>query len=185
MDKKAKILALCLLWIMCFAFAACEPVSYSYKIEDLKENVLAVDLIKYNNSDVRRVRKQEAVLPFDFEKVTIIETLDEDEYDRFFSCLDSKYSGFYYDLGNIIFYEYYSKYPSAPSGICIMMTYKNGDVAVFCNNENANFCGEYDRDGMAKGTIGHFVNSYNFMYLVNDNFNTKITESGTIFRSWE
>ena len=176
MDKKAKILVLCLLGIMCFAFAACEPVPYSYKIEELKENVLAVDLIKYNNSDVQRVRKREAVLPFDFEKVTIIETLDEDEYDDFFRDLD--FARFHQN-DNI------SKYYSAPTGVCIMMTYKNGDVAVFCANENVNFLGEYDRTGAVNGVIGHFDGSYQFRKLVNGHFDTKITESGTIFRSWE
>lgn len=175
MDKKAKTLVLCLLWIMCFTFAACDPAPYGFQMKD-KESVESVRLIRYNNDDVREVRKKTDVLSLDFDKIIEIEALKKNKFDKF-----------YKNLTYVLFHESdnISKYTSAPSGICIMITYKNGNITVFCCNKIANFLGEYDQTGAVCGVVGYVVIPESFSTLVNIYFDAKITESGTIFRSWE
>lgn len=59
---------------------ACDPNSYYYNYEDLKDSVVAVELIRYDNADAKTLfENRDGVIAFDFTKMELIETLAEEQ----------------------------------------------------------------------------------------------------------
>ena len=56
----------------------CDPASYYYDYEDLKANVISIELINYeNNKAVELFEEREKVKAFDFSKLEVIEVLND------------------------------------------------------------------------------------------------------------
>ncbi|MDD2268702.1 MAG: hypothetical protein PHY15_04010 [Eubacteriales bacterium] len=77
MNNKMKSLSVCLMLALCFTFTACvsDPASYYFDYEELKEKVIKIELINYDYSNVKSVKKKADILPFDFDRMEILETL--------------------------------------------------------------------------------------------------------------
>lgn len=157
--------------ILCMMLTACDPNRMHYDYNDLANNVVSVELIEYENPD--RVKFwswipdfSDKIKPFDPEKVTVLETLDEERMPDFFTCLSEAN----------IFDEYYVY--DSPHGICLRLTYQNGDFTVFTSDyENQSYGGficAYSSDGTVKEYIGSFSSLLYFQNLVNDFFEEKV-----------
>ena len=148
------ILVLCCVMTI---FAACDPNRFSFDYEELKENVVRVELIYYDNPDAKELfEKRDKVIPFDFSKMEIVEVLSENEVDNFL-----------HDLSKRTFLEVW-RHLDSPQGYSIRLVYLNEDFEII--SCNAIYSGGFYADGQVKRFIGNGLNSD----LFNKYFETKI-----------
>lgn len=161
MRKKQVLFLLLLASLVLFA---CEPELYKYDYKEVKESVIRVELINYNNPDAKMIKREpDFSIPFDFNKMTIIEVLAEDRMD-----------GFLKELSNFDYY-YVSKHLDSPQGLCFRLVYKNGDFDLVCQAE---YSARFKSNGDVLEIIGSGLGEKNslkdhFKELVNKYFNTK------------
>lgn len=168
--KKVITAVLAILLVLCslVSFAACDPGTFYFDDEYLSA-IVSVELISYVNPEQTHffswVPDHTADLkPFDESKVSVLETLDNDKLSDFIDTL----------CECDVLYKYYAF--DAPNGLCLKLTYANGDfVIVSCNgNSFAGYIGKFSADGEVADFIGCFSSLYSFETLVNDYFQTKI-----------
>ncbi|MCL2639058.1 MAG: hypothetical protein FWD48_11895 [Oscillospiraceae bacterium] len=138
MKRLIKSLGICLL---CFIFVSCfaNPIDFKYKIVDF-DNVVSVELIRYNNSDVKNVRDYKAHPDFDFSKVEHIETMEEEKYENLFTVLASTLI-----LNHV-------SHNNSPGGISVIITYENGDFDIL----SAEYAGRFSSSGNFIKFLGRF-----------------------------
>ena len=95
-----------------------DPASYLFDYEKLKEQVATVELINYENEEPKKIKDISEILPYDFDKEEVLETLPADKIDDFIM-----------DLSEIRFLDY-SSFAKEPVEICIIITYKNGEFII-------------------------------------------------------
>lgn len=95
-----------------------DPASYLFDYEKLKEQVATVELINYENEEPKIIEDDSEILPYDFDKEEVLETLPADKIDDFIM-----------DLSEIRFLDY-SSFAKEPVEICIKITYKNGEFII-------------------------------------------------------
>ncbi len=154
-----------------FLLVACDPSTYYFDYEDLKNNIINVDLINYENSNQKRFSSwvldhSSDLVSFNLGNVTILETLNNDDIPNFLEQLSS------YDILG----KYYSF--DSPKGICIRLTYSNGDFLIItCDYKSESFSGyigSFTSNGEVKEFIGCFSNYDYFESLVSNFFTTKL-----------
>ena len=156
--KRKQILILFPLFIN-LVLSACDPGTYNFDYEELKNNVAGVELINYNNLKVRKIKNIGELLPFDFNLMEIIEVLPEEKIDTFLKEYSTAY-----------FLEIFD-YLDSPNGKGLRLLYKNDDFMVICL-ETYYVC-KFD----ASGNVKHF---FTYMYqmvlirIINKYFNTKV-----------
>lgn len=142
-----------------------EPESYTFKYNSLKERVTLIELIDYDNPNPTRVSEQSEMLPFDFEKMTVIETLDSEKIDDFLKKFSKNY-------------VIYDQYPSEALGISIKINFDNGDFVVLSEKligrELYLFIARFNSEGNIVEYCGGFGGRYEFSNLVNTFFETKV-----------
>ena len=140
-----KRIAVLLIVFLCFGcFCSCDPVKY-YPYQDaeyIKTVVDSVELIYYEN-DLAKERLgwfDGNILPFDFSKMTIIETLPKEHNDVFLDKLSQIYTLDYvpYD---------------SPNKECIKINYTDGTFDIICFNFA--FACTYDNNGNFIKIIGN------------------------------
>ena len=158
--------------ILCFTLSSCvwDPSSYYFKKEELSD-VVCVELINYDNTDRKEFKSWvpdqfDELKPFDNYKMSVLENLDENKIPDF---LDS--------LCEPLILYYFFTYDS-PSGICLKLSYSNGDFLIVSNeyqrNTSMGYIGKYSSNGEVIEFIGCFHSSKDFIPLVNDYFKTQI-----------
>ena len=154
-----------------FILTACDPGNYFYDYEILNDNVKRIELINYDNDAAKfyneilsKTRKE--IISFDFDKMEIVEILNEIKIDDFIQ-----------NLSKINFLEYWN-HSDSPVVMCIRMIYKNDDFEIisfnYYNNEYYNFVGKFDNHGNPIKFIGGFASGSDFVELVNNYFETQI-----------
>ena len=63
-------------------FSACTPPMYDLKYDDLKNEILSVELINYN-SEKKRADKRTAIMNYNFNYETVIETISQENLQSF------------------------------------------------------------------------------------------------------
>ena len=154
------MLALCLMLMSCVS----DPESFYFDYDELKQNVVSIELINYDNSDVKTVKKRTDILPFDFSKVEILETLESEQLEKLLQTLSEIHFHVCDDL---------TKYFSSAAGISIRITYANGSFIVVCLNQKTNFAGAFTADGNVGELILMFP-THAFADLVNKYFTTQV-----------
>ena len=136
-----KIIVLFLFMINLITLAGCDPSSYYYSYEDLNSNVISIELINYaNNDDVELFEKRDRVKNFDFSKLNVIETLDNENNNEFLL-----------ELSKIEFMLVW-RHLDSPKGESIKINYKDGSFDVICYY--VQFSCQYDKSGNVKNFIG-------------------------------
>lgn len=168
MKKFTSFLATLLIVCSLCAFAACDPGSYKFSREYLSD-IVSIELISYDNPEnkhfVSWVPDHTSDLkPFDDSKLSVLETLDEDNFSQLIDTL----------CECEILYQYYAY--DSPNGICLKLSYSNGDfLIVSCDEVSyAGYIGKFSSDGGVAEFIGCFCSRSDFEALVNDYFLTKI-----------
>lgn len=178
-----KKLVLAIVLIMSIVgLTACDPTTGRFKYDELKDRIISIQLIEYDNPSVKELpesvelpiiscswsRKPDPIetQPFDFTKVKALETLSEDKIDAFLQEL-SKIELVTIDTIN------YGCTDSA-NGITIILNCKNGDFLVLSANNiselHCNFIGWYDVDGNVIDHTHNWWEYEDFYNLVNDYF---------------
>lgn len=113
-----KVFAVMLLFSLVFIMVACEPEMYFFDKQELLENTKRVELINYCTYDIYEIDSEDEILPFDFEKMEVLETLEPSKYNDFFQELSD--IQVHYDL----------TYSNTSLGISLKITYKNDNFVV-------------------------------------------------------
>ena len=108
------------LFLVLLNFGTCHGGTYNFNFEDLKDNVIGVELINYNNSNVKKIKNLDNLLSFDFSLMEIIEVLPAEKINAF---LEEYSTAYFFEIFN---------YLDSPNGISLRLFYKNGDFKVVC-----------------------------------------------------
>lgn len=143
--KKISIVSLFV--IIALSLIACEPRFFYFDLQEMKDNVEKVELIKYTNDEAKEVMiKRAKFISFNFDKMEILESLPNEKlYD------------FLQELADFPFMSF-NKCLNSPQGICIRVKYKNEDFDVI--SCFADFSGGYNADGTFKRFIGEGISFY-------------------------
>ena len=142
-----------------------DPELYQFEYEKLKGQIASVELINYENENPKIIKDASNVLPFDFAKMEVIETLASDKIDDFVT-----------DLSETGFMDY-SSFAKEPVGICIKITYKDGKFIIITSTliDVAYALVEvFDSNGFSIEHIGKPGSRKDFVALVNKYFEYKI-----------
>ena len=130
--------------ICVLSFSSCDPGSFWFDYDELIANVKSIELIDYHNDEAEKLfNNRDDVLPFDFDKMEIIEVLPNENMEIFIN-----------DLSQQRFLLIW-KHLDSPQGRSIKITYKNEDFDILCCN--VSFSCQYDSSGEVKNFIGNTV----------------------------
>lgn len=168
--KSKKIIVSILLMISVVLFTSCawDPSPRSIEYEDLKERATTVEFINYENDNAKRVKEADEVLPFDFDKMTVIETLDEERVDELLV-----------DVANASYWRRFWWYSDSSSGLGIKINYRNGNFLILSFNYIEekkiayDLVTEFDSDGAVVEVIGIFEKPIYYINLVDKYFGTE------------
>ena len=143
-----------------------DPASYLFDYDELKEQIATVELINYENDNPEIIKDASEVMPFDFNKEEVIETLDADKIDDFAL-----------DLSEIRFLIN-SKSADAPVGICIKITCANSEFIIISwtliHDDGYCFVEIFNSQGDLIKHIGWVGLRKDYVALVNKYFEYKI-----------
>ena len=165
--RKRIVMMTCLYLFVLLILYGCifEPEGYKFDYNDLKDNVISIELIYYDNFDAQIIERKNVEKSFDFTKMNIIKELDEKHLDEFIL-----------DMSNIdiTMFDHMSE---TPIGESIKMNYRNGDSVVMSEiskgEKTWRFVGRFAKNGELINAIGGFWWS-SYADLVNKYFNNKI-----------
>ena len=152
-----KITFLLIAVLLTLGLTACDPAGFFYSYDELKENVETIELINYDNPDAKKISKEgygcsnqrdKVTIPFDFEKMEIIEVLSAEKIDDLIQ-----------EIAKVHFFRNW-RHADAPNGKCIRIVYKNGDFEIIrISYDNCGYVGSFDADGNVKRFVGSVVSS--------------------------
>ena len=162
--KKKSVLIGIILFI---TLTSCTPLPFNYDNSVLRETVVRIELIYYDQPAVRRVsdffgNAYRDHLDFDFELVEYIETLNEFYHESFFE-----------KLSNINMHNAVNQ-NNAPNGFAILLHYENGDFDVFASL----YVGRFNSEGEFIEFLADGLWSEPFRELVEYHFNYEFTDDG-------
>ena len=145
---------------------AWDPASYLFDYDELKERIATVELINYENDEPEKIDDDSKILPYDFDKEEVLETLVVDKINDFVT-----------DLSDIRFLDY-SSFAKEPAGICIKITYKDGKFIIITSTLMDVAYGlveVFDSNGYPIEYIGEPRDRDEYVALVNKYFEHKTT----------
>ena len=164
--KKRIVMITCLCLFVLLNGCVSDPPTYFFEYENLKGQIASVELIHYENDNPEIIKDASNVLPFDFTKMEVIETLAADKIDDFVT-----------DLSETGFMDY-SSFAKEPVGICIKITYKDGKFIIITSTLMDVAYGiveVFDSNGYPIEYIGEPRDRDEYVALVNKYFEHKTT----------
>ena len=164
--KKRIVMITCLCLFILLNGCVSDPPTYFFEYEKLKGQIASVELINYENENPKIIKDASNVLPFDFAKMEVIETLASDKIDDFVT-----------DLSETGFMDY-SSFAKEPVGICIKITYKDGKFIIITSTLMDVAYGlveVFDSNGYPIEYIGEPRDRDEYVALVNKYFEHKTT----------
>lgn len=159
MSRKIKILLFGLILGLGPVLSSCvsDPESFYFYYEELKEKVIAIELINYDNSDVKIVKKKDDILSFDFDKMEVLQVLEVE-----------KTESLLLDLSKIHFHvsDNLTKYSDSTSDMSIKITYTNDDFLIISLNSKSNFIVKFNKDGSVGNLVLRFTDNKDFADLM-------------------
>ena len=168
--KKIAFLMAFLLLFCCFC--ACDPNWYAIDGEKLKNDVVSIDLIEYENPNQKKFSSWvpdqfDKLVPFESANATVLETLPAEKTEELIESL----------AGAEILETYYVY--DSPKDICLRLNYENGDFLIvwanYAENSHAGYIGEYGADGKVLSFWGSFSALSGYKDLVNQYFTYQLT----------
>lgn len=161
--RKIIILFLCVVMVA-LNLCSCDPNRIQPE-EDWFENVVSVELIRYNNPDQKDFISwvpdhSDDLVSFDNSKVEIIEELDNEKFDDFATAFQS----------TEVFLDYYDF--DSPDGVCIRVNYKNGEFLII----GKDYVGYFSENGEVSSFLGCFSGRFYYTNLVNEFFEYQVNE---------
>lgn len=148
-----KVLSCICLISLLLLLTACDPGIFQYDYDELKETVVRIEYIYYDNSNAKRlneffVDKKDELLPFDFNKMEIRGVLPNEKLDDFLKDLCNE---------RIMMHWVHS---DSPKGECIRVIYNNGDFEIITSREGE-YVGSFFSTGEPKRFIGDGIGEDN------------------------
>lgn len=162
MRKKLFILLVLLLVPILFS---CDPIMFNLDIDELKTNLVDIELIKYENDEQKEFPLwmkdySDRLLKFDSNKVSIIDNLEETKINDFLECL-TEFE---------VIYKHYTF--DSPKGRCAKLNYSNGDfIVIGLEKLNSGYIFKYDENGNVIEYTGKISGSKDFVLTVEHLFN--------------
>jgi hypothetical protein len=147
----------------CLSLTACDPAWYYHYNSERIAAIVAVELIDYEYPDATEIStfiSTSRVQQFDLNKMTIIETVDEDKLGEILQ-----------DLSEVEVWGGWN-HSDSPFGISLRIIYADGDFEVVSADPELPFFARYDSNGKLIRYIGMFLYSSDFEDIVNKHFNT-------------
>ena len=169
--KCKKIFSVILLSVfLCIFFTACELPNFFHEYvtdEIVQGELVQINLIYYDNPDVKDIntfaRDEEEIRAsmrhFDFDKMTVLETLSKE-----------KNADILQSLTEVFIVKYYN-HPDSPNKMCIQLIYDDGTFEIISQTRLITL---YNEDGEVKEYVGMLDVSLYFTNIVNDYFSTQI-----------
>lgn len=168
-----KILALiCISVLIINLFSACivfEPLRVRFDTQENKDNIVKVELINYNNPEIKIIKDVKDGAPFDFDKMQVLEEVEE-----------SKLESIIEEIFKITVFDYseYKEFEDSAAGVCIKVTYLNDDFIILSSHhideKYTSVIAKYDAEGQVKELIGTFGRPLEYVEIVNNYFDTEI-----------
>lgn len=153
---------LCILISLCGSLCGCDPTWYTYNDFDLSD-VTKVELVYYHFEDATVYNyigsSTKKILPFDFEKMEIIETLSNEKKEEFLK-----------DLAPLQTWS--AHHADSPSGFSLLLTYSDNSFMII--SVLGNFVCRYNAQGKILDVIGEPVASAGYYALIRKYFDAKI-----------
>ena len=145
-----KTLSIALVFVCLLALVSCDPGINSVSKEDLLENTVKIELYDYANESPMIIRLNSKQPSFDFNKATLIATLDESHFDGIISDMAEQE---YLDFGTAL---------NEPMGKTLVLHQKNGNMIVLFGciykKQNRTYyygdCSEFDKNGVFVKYVG-------------------------------
>ena len=162
------------LTLICCLLCACDPGTFHINQETLKERVVSVELIQYENPDQNHFASWvpnhfDDLVPFVVENATVLETLPAEKVDEFleaFSQTDILHTYYAYD---------------SPKDVCLRLNYENGDFLIvwanYARNSFGGYIGTFSADGTVLSFWGSFSGLFYYEDLVNQYFNYTLPQA--------
>ena len=164
--KKRIVMITCLCLFILLNGCVSDPPTYFFEYEKLKGQIASVELINYEIDNPEIIKDASEVMPFDFNKEEVIETLDADKIDDFAI-----------DLSEMRFLINW-KSADAPVGICIKITCANSEFIIISwtliHDDGYCFVEIFNSQGDLIKHIGWVENRKDYVALVNKYFEYKI-----------
>ena len=128
--------------------SSCDPFEFYFKRDEYIDEIVKIELVKYNNNQYQMIDPEKVVLKFDSAKVESIEVLDEEKKFDFLS-----------EFEQIVFHEE-NESVDEPIGYCLLWHLQNGNFIVFSCT--------LIKDDRAYGMCAEFDSSYNFVQHLAD-----------------
>ena len=168
MKKFPKLSAIFIIICSLFIFEACDPGTFRFDLEYLTD-IVSVELIRYDNPEQKHFSfwvpdHSSDLKSYEQSKEIVSETLDENKISDFIDTI----------CECDVLYKYYAF--DTPNGICIKLTYSDGDFLIVNCIENSfvGYIGKFYSNGDVADFIGCFSDLKCFETLVNDYFQMKI-----------
>lgn len=147
MKKVLTIICLIALLVM---LTSCDPGIFQYDYDELKETVVRVEYIYYDNPNAKRldeffIDKKDKLLPFDFDKMELREVLSEDKLDDFIKDLCE-----YPIMMDWIHLD-------SPQGKSIRIIYKDESFEILSLWDDSDWDGCYSGSFDSKGNIKRYI----------------------------
>jgi hypothetical protein len=169
LESMKKISIVMLICSLCFCLTACDPSRYRLNYEKLAASVIRVELINYDAPKAKIINtfiSQRRVRVFDFDKVEIIETLNEENLD-----------GFLQDLSKAGFWNIWG-HSNSPVGVSIRIIYNDDYFDVFSytivDGTRFTFGHRFNNNGKLTKYVGLFGARSDFVNVINSHFATQI-----------
>ena len=163
--KQASVFLLVL--FLCLGLAACDPGWYCYDYDKLVDGAISVELFEYDNPGVKRISNLVSnrwLQGFDFEKMTVVETLPAEHFEDFLL-----------DLSGVNLDNYWWM-PDSPEGMCIRVIYENGEFEAFSypDLDIGGYAIRFDSKGKILAYTGRVTFRDEFVDLVSSYFDIRI-----------
>ena len=150
--------------VLCFSLIACDPRFFTYEYSDLSGSVSKVELIEYNNPDIKMTStlfSNRGIKRFDEKKMEIVEELDAERLDDFLQ-----------DLAGIGLNNLWNQ-PDSHAGMCIRLIYPDGEYEVISYPDPTipGLLVRYNKKGKLVKYIGSVSNREDFVDIVDKYFN--------------
>ena len=155
-----RLISLVLMFIFMLALVSCDPATHILNADELLANTTKIELVNYENENPQIIRNIEGEKKptFDFNKVTLIATLD-----------DSKLEDVVKDVSNRGYLYYDNSALNEPIGKTLILYQSNGNMVVLNNCVYTDKTGDtkyygdcciYDANGVFIEYIGRVGNNY-------------------------
>lgn len=154
-----RLISLVLMFMFMLALVSCDPATHILNADELLANTTKIELVNYENENPQMIRNIEGEKKptFDFNKVTLIATLDDSKLEDVVKDVS--------DRGYLYFYSALNE----PIGKTLILYQSNGNMVVLNNCVYTDKTGDtkyygdcciYDANGVFIEYIGRVGNNY-------------------------